>query len=58
MEIGRAWTPDARTADRGRRQGDERHGRRLDILDRQGEVTARWATNLARVAASAALGNP
>jgi hypothetical protein len=57
-----AWTPDlrptswtdARTADSGRGQGDERCGRRPDIRDGGGRRLG--GANLGRVAASAALG--
>jgi hypothetical protein len=60
------WT-DVRTADSGGGQSDERRGWRPDILNgyddgdrRLGGQAGRpsWAVNLARVAASAALGNP
>jgi hypothetical protein len=46
-------------ADSGRGQSDERRGRRPDILDGHDDGD-RWlgGTNLARVAASATLGNP
>jgi hypothetical protein len=59
-----AWTPDVRltdrtdvrTADRGRGQGDDRRGRRPDILAIGDHPLGR--PDLARVAASGALGHP